>query len=199
MQHSQTDILETGYWAHASAVIDSGAIIGHGTKIWHFAHIMPGSSIGRRCVIGQNVFVATGAVIGDSVKVQNNVSVYEGVVCEDDVFIGPSAVFTNVTNPRSSICRKHQYKPTVLRRGATIGANATIICGNEIGSYAMVGAGTVVTKPVPAFAIVAGNPARHIGWASKAGHRLSFSGGIAVCPEGGEKYRLKEGKICLCC
>ncbi len=185
-----------GYYAHPTAVIDEGALIGDGTRIWHFTHIMPGCRIGKECTIGQNVMIASHVQIGDHVKIQNNVSVYEGLLLEDDVFIGPSVVFTNVINPRSRVSRKHEYKTTRVRRGASIGANATILCGNEIGAYAMVGAGAVVTKPVPDHAIVTGNPARQSGWVSAHGEKLQFDDrGRAVCPVTGETYRLTNGKV----
>ena len=181
------------YIAHATAVIDEGCEIGLETRIWHFSHIMPGAIIGERCNIGQNVVISTGVILGNNVKVQNNITLYDGVVCEDDVFLGPAMVFTNVINPRSAIVRKQDRVPTYVRKGASIGANATIICGNEIGEYAMVGAGAVVTKPVKAFSLVAGNPAKPIGWVSEAGHRLEFDEkGEAVCKEGGERYRLVQ-------
>lgn len=186
------------YFAHPTAVIDEGCTIGRGTKIWHFSHLMPGCRVGERCNIGQNVLVASGVVLGDNVKVQNNVSIYTGVTCEDDVFLGPSMVFTNVINPRSHVSRKHEYRPTIVRRGASIGANATIVCGNEIGEYAMVGAGAVITKPVKPYALVVGNPARQVGWVSRNGHRLHFGPeGLAACPETGERYRLDEGSVAV--
>ena len=181
---------------HPSSFIDPGAVIGEGTRIWHFCHIMPDSIIGKNCSLGQNVVVMSGAILGDNVKVQNNVSIYTGVTCEDDVFIGPSAVFTNVINPRSAIVRKHEYQKTLVCRGATIGANATIICGIEIGAYAFIGAGAVVTKDVPPYALVVGNPSRQTGWMSAFGHKLRFDHqGIALCPESGVTYFLKEGKV----
>ena len=184
------------YFAHETAVIDEGCTIGRGTKIWHFSHLMSGCRIGERCNIGQNVVVSPGVVLGTNVKVQNNVSIYTGVTCEDDVFLGPSMVFTNVINPRSHVSRKHEFRPTIVRRGASIGANATIVCGNEIGEYAMVGAGAVITKPVKPYALVVGNPARQVGWVSANGHRLHFdSEGRATCPETGERYRLKDGSV----
>ena len=186
------------YFAHPTAVIDEGCTIGRGTKIWHFSHLMPGCRVGERCNIGQNVLVASGVVLGDNVQVQNNVSIYTGVTCEDDVFLGPSMVFTNVINPRSHVSRKHEYRPTIVRRGASIGANATIVCGNEIGEYAMVGAGAVITKPVKPYALVVGNPARQVGWVSRNGHRLHFGPeGLATCPETGERYRLDEGSVAV--
>lgn len=183
---------------HPTAIIDPGASIGEGTKIWHFSHVMPDSIIGKNCSLGQNVVMMSGASLGDNVKVQNNVSIYTGVHCEDDVFLGPSMVFTNVINPRSAIVRKHEYKPTYVRKGATIGANATILCGIEIGEYAFIGAGAVVTKHVPAYALVMGNPARQTGWMSRNGHKLKFDeNGIGVCPESGETYVLKDGYVNL--
>ncbi|MFL5742344.1 MAG: acyltransferase [Flavisolibacter sp.] len=184
------------YYAHPTAVVDEGSEIGEGVKIWHFSHIMPRCTIGDRCNIGQNVVVSPGVVLGTNVKVQNNVSIYEGVICEDDVFLGPSMVFTNVTNPRSAIIRKHEYKQTLVRKGASIGANATIVCGNEIGEYALIGAGAVVTKPVAPFALVMGNPARQAGWVSEYGHRLEFNKeGVAQCKESGERYQLRNNKV----
>ncbi|MGB4903103.1 MAG: acyltransferase [Saprospiraceae bacterium] len=183
---------------HPTAIIDPGASIGEGTKIWHFSHVMPDSIIGKNCSLGQNVVMMSGASLGDNVKVQNNVSIYTGVHCEDDVFLGPSMVFTNVINPRSAIVRKHEYKPTYVRKGATIGANATILCGIEIGEYAFIGAGAVVTKHVPAYALVMGNPARQTGWMSRNGYKLKFDeNGIGVCPESGETYVLKDGYVNL--
>lgn len=184
------------YQAHETAVIDKGCQIGAGTRIWHFSHIMPDCVIGERCNIGQNVVISPGVVLGNNVKIQNNVSVYTGVVCEDDVFLGPSCVFTNVLNPRSAIPRKDQYRKTLVRRGATIGANATIVCGHTIGEYALIGAGAVVTKDVPPYALVVGNPSRQIGWVSEYGYRLRFDEkGEARCPESGERYLLKEGGV----
>ena len=184
------------YFAHPSAIIDENSKIGEGTKIWHFSHIMSECIIGERCNIGQNVVVSPGVVLGDNVKVQNNVSIYTGVICEDDVFLGPSMVFTNVINPRSAIIRKDEYKKTIVRKGASIGANATVVCGNEIGQYAMIGAGAVITKEVPAYALVYGNPARQNGWVSEYGHKLNFdSEGFAVCPESGEKYLLLNNEV----
>jgi UDP-2-acetamido-3-amino-2,3-dideoxy-glucuronate N-acetyltransferase len=181
------------YQAHETAVIDEGARIGAGTKIWHFSHIMPGAVLGERCNIGQNVVVSPGVVLGANVKVQNNVSIYEGVTCDDDVFLGPSCVFTNVTNPRSAINRRGQYARTHVGRGASIGANVTIVCGHDIGPYAFIGAGAVVTKNVPAYALVVGNPARQMGWMSAYGHRLEFNqNGRATCPESGEAYKLTQ-------
>jgi UDP-2-acetamido-3-amino-2,3-dideoxy-glucuronate N-acetyltransferase len=184
------------YFAHPTAVIDDGCQIGEGTRIWHFSHIMPGSSIGRACNIGQNVVVSPGVRLGNNVKVQNNVSIYTGVVCEDDVFLGPSMVFTNVVNPRSAIVRKDQYQETLVKKGASIGANATIICGNEIGAYAMIGAGAVITRSVPAYALVVGNPGKQTGWVSEWGYRLEFDdSGIAICPESSQRYELAENKV----
>lgn len=184
------------YFAHETAVIDEGCQIGDNTHIWHFSHIMKGAVIGKNCNIGQNVVISPQVVLGNNVKVQNNVSVYTGVTCEDDVFLGPSAVFTNVINPRSAIVRKEQYAPTKVFRGASIGANATIICGINIGKFAMVGAGTVVTKNVPPYALVVGNPARQTGWVSEYGHKLCFDAdGVAFCPESNEKYILKENNV----
>lgn len=184
------------YFAHATAIIEDKCEIGEGTKIWHFSHIMGGSKIGRGCNIGQNVVVSPGVTLGDNVKVQNNVSIYTGVICEDDVFLGPSMVFTNVINPRSAINRKDQYMKTTVRTGASIGANATVICGNEIGKYAMIGAGAVITKLVPAYALFYGNPARQMGWVSEFGHKLQFDeNGIGICPESGEKYRLFDNHV----
>ncbi len=184
------------YFAHPTAVVDDGAQIGDGTKIWHFSHIMNGCTIGEQCNIGQNVVVSPGVHLGRNVKVQNNVSIYTGVVCEDDVFLGPSAVFTNVINPRSAIVRKDEYRTTLIRRGASIGANSTIVCGNEIGAYAMIGAGAVITRPVPPYALVVGNPARQTGWVSEYGHKLCFTPvGTAVCPESGQKYVLENGAV----
>ena len=181
---------------HPTAVIDEGAQIGASTRIWHFCHLMPGSRIGERCVLGQNVFVDNNALIGNGVKIQNNVSVYNGVELEDDVFLGPSMVFTNVINPRSFIERKQEFRKTLIRKGATIGANATILCGIEIGAYAMVGAGAVVTKSVPDYALMTGNPARQTGWVSKAGNTLHFDEkGVAICPESGGTYKLKTDRI----
>jgi UDP-2-acetamido-3-amino-2,3-dideoxy-glucuronate N-acetyltransferase len=179
------------YFVHETAVIDEGCRIGKGSKIWHFSHVMKGSVIGENCNLGQNVVISPDVIIGRNVKVQNNVSIYTGVICEDDVFLGPSMVFTNVINPRSHILRRDQYMTTLVRKGATIGANATVVCGNEIGEFAFIGAGTVVTKNVPAYALFVGNPGRQAGWMSEFGHRLHFDdGGIAICPESHEKYQL---------
>lgn len=188
----------TTYFAHETAVIDAGCTIGEGTKIWHFSHVMPNCTIGNNCNIGQNVVVSPEVILGNNVKIQNNVSLYTGVICEDDVFLGPSMVFTNVMNPRSAVNRRDQYAKTIVRKGASIGANATIVCGNDIGQYAFIGAGSVVTKEVPPYALVVGNPARQIGWMSAFGHRLSFDQhGKAVCPESGENYTLIEGQVKL--
>ena len=184
------------YTAHPTAVIDEGCTIGEGTRIWHFSHIMPGCVIGEGCNIGQNVVVSPGVKLGRNVKVQNNVSIYTGVECEDDVFLGPSMVFTNVINPRSAVARRDQYQRTLVKRGATIGANATIVCGHDIGRYAFIGAGAVVTREVPDFALVVGNPARQSGWMSEHGHKLTFDAkGEATCPESGQRYELKNGKV----
>lgn len=177
------------YFAHPTAIVDEGCEIGERVKIWHFSHIMTGCRIGDDCNLGQNVVVSPKVVLGRNVRVQNNVSIYEGVVCEDDVFLGPSMVFTNVINPRSAVSRKHEYLKTHVRKGASIGANATIVCGNEIGEYAFIGAGTVITKPVPAYALIVGNPGKQIGWMSEYGHRLHFDQqGLAKCKESGEQY-----------
>jgi UDP-2-acetamido-3-amino-2,3-dideoxy-glucuronate N-acetyltransferase len=184
------------YYAHETAIIDEGCKIGKGTKIWHFSHIMTNCVIGENCNIGQNVVVSPDVVLGNNVRVQNNVSIYTGVVCEDDVFLGPSMVFTNVINPRSAISRKNEYKQTHVGKGASIGANATIVCGHNIGNYAFIGAGAVVTKEVKPYSLVLGNPARHIGWMSEYGHRLNFNGdGVAICPESGEKYSIKDNQV----
>ncbi|MFK8102515.1 MAG: acyltransferase [Saprospiraceae bacterium] len=186
------------YFAHETAVIDEGCQIGTGTKIWHFSHVMSNCVIGDNCNIGQNVVVSPQVILGKNVKVQNNVSIYTGVICEDDVFLGPSMVFTNVMNPRSAVNRKNEYRQTHVRKGASIGANATIVCGHEIGSYAFIGAGAVVTKPVPAFALVVGNPAQHIGWMSIHGHRLHFDeNNRATCPETHEAYILENNQVKL--
>ena len=184
------------YFAHQTAVIDDNCEIGEGTKIWHFSHIMSGCTIGKQCNIGQNVVISPKVFLGNNVKVQNNVSIYTGVICEDDVFLGPSMVFTNIVNPRSAIIRKDQYKETIVRKGASIGANATIICGNEIGQYAMIGAGAVITKEVLPYALVYGNPARQYGWVSEYGHKLDFDNqGVGICPESGGKYLLKGDDV----
>ncbi|WP_456376007.1 acyltransferase [Lutibacter sp.] len=184
------------YFAHKTAVIDEGCEIGKGTKIWHFSHIMPKSKIGENCNIGQNVVISPEVVLGKNVKVQNNVSIYSGVICEDDVFLGPSMVFTNVINPRSAIIRRGEYSKTLVKKGASIGANATIVCGNNIGEYAFIGAGAVVTKQVLPYALVVGNPSKQIGWISEYGHRLEFDkNNIAICSESSEKYQLKENRV----
>jgi UDP-2-acetamido-3-amino-2,3-dideoxy-glucuronate N-acetyltransferase len=184
------------YFAHETAIVDEGCIIGVDTKIWHFSHIMPNCSIGNKCNIGQNVVISPGVVLGNNVKVQNNVSIYTGVICGDDVFLGPSMVFTNVINPRSAINRRDQYTKTYVGKGASIGANATIVCGHDIGEYAFIGAGAVVTKTVPAYALVVGNPAKQIGWVGEYGHRLVFNeNGIAVCHESQEEYQLNDNSV----
>jgi len=188
--------MNTDYYAHPSAILDEGCTIGAGSRIWHFCHLMPGARLGARCILGQNVFIADGVVLGNGVKVQNNVSLYSGVTCEDHVFIGPSAVFTNVRNPRAFIERKTEYRPTLLRRGCTIGANATIVCGITVGEYAFIGAGAVVTRDVLPYALVLGNPADQVGWVSERGLRLHFDeAGFAVCPESGEQYALDNGVV----
>lgn len=188
--------MKTNYFAHPTAVIDEGCEIGEGTKIWHFSHIMTGCKIGKNCNLGQNVVVSPEVILGNNVKVQNNVSIYTGVTCDDDVFLGPSMVFTNVINPRSAINRRNQYLKTHVGKGATIGANATIVCGHNIGEYAFIGAGAVVTKEVPPYALVVGNPARQIGWMSEYGHKLIFDdAGLAQCPESGEWYELKNNRV----
>ena len=187
---------EKKYFVHESSYVDDGCEIGTGVKIWHFSHIMGNCKIGDGCNIGQNVVVSPNVVLGKNVKVQNNISIYEGVICEDDVFLGPSMVFTNVINPRSALIRKHEYKTTLVRKGASIGANVTIVCGNEIGEYSFIGAGAVVTKAVPAFALVVGNPARQKGWISEYGHRLEFnSNNIAVCEESKQEYLLENNIV----
>ncbi len=184
------------YFAHETAVIDEGCEIGQGTKIWHFSHIMPNCKIAENCNIGQNVVISPEVILGKNCKVQNNVSIYTGVICEDDVFLGPSMVFTNVSNPRSAVNRRANYEKTLVQRGATIGANATIVCGNTIGAYAFIGAGAVITKDVASYALVVGNPARQIGWMSTYGHRLGFDKkGMATCPESGVTYELKNGIV----
>lgn len=184
------------YFAHETAVIDEGCTIGEGTKIWHFSHIMKNANLGERCNVGQNVVISPEVVLGKNVKVQNNVSIYTGVICEDDVFLGPSMVFTNVINPRSAVIRRNEYLKTQVGKGASIGANATIVCGNPIGKYAFIGAGAVVTKEVLSYALVVGNPAKQIGWISEFGHRLEFDeNNKATCPESGEIYRLKNNSI----
>lgn len=184
------------YFAHETAVIDAHCQIGNGTKIWHFSHIMSNCMIGESCNLGQNVVVSPEVILGRNVKVQNNVSIYTGVICEDDVFLGPSMVFTNVINPRSAINRKNEYLKTIVKKGATIGANATIVCGNNIGEFAFIGAGAVVTKEVMAYALVVGNPSKQIGWVSEYGHKLNFNAdGFATCKESGEEYQLKENSV----
>jgi UDP-2-acetamido-3-amino-2,3-dideoxy-glucuronate N-acetyltransferase len=184
------------YFAHHTAVVDEGCKIGKGTKIWHFSHIMTGCEIGENCNIGQNVVVSPQVKLGSNVKVQNNVSIYTGVVCEDDVFLGPAMVFTNILNPRSAVTRKGHYVTTIVEKGASIGANSTIICGNRIGRYSFIGAGAVVTKDVKPYALVVGNPAKHAGWMSEFGHKLIFdNNGMATCPESGERYRLENGGV----
>lgn len=186
----------THFFVHASSYIDDDVIIGEGTKIWHFCHIMSNSKIGKNCILGQNVMIADNVIIGNSVKVQNNVSIYEGVKCEDNVFIGPSAVFTNVLNPRSSVDRKAEFKETIVKTGATIGANATIVCGNNIGKFAFIGAGSLVNRDIKDFELVVGNPARHIGWMSELGERLEFNNnGIAKCKNDGNTYLLINDKV----
>ena len=188
--------MEQEYFSHESAIIDKGARIGKGSKIWHFCHVMGKSVMGENCNLGQNVFVADDVVLGNNVKVQNNVSIYSGVICEDDVFLGPSMVFTNIKNPRSAIVRKGEYARTLVRKGASIGANATVVCGNDIGRFAFIAAGAVVTKTVPDYALMVGAPAKQMGWMSEYGHRLEFDGtGKAKCPESNEEYVLKDGKV----
>ncbi len=187
---------QTDFFAHETAVVDPGCNIGQGTKIWHFTHIMPNCTIGERCNIGQNCVISPDVILGNNVKIQNNVSIYTGVICEDDVFLGPSMVFTNVINPRSAVIRRDQYSKTTVKRGTSIGANATIVCGNDLGEYCFIGAGAVVIKEVPAYGLIVGNPGRQIGWMSKFGHRLKFDqSGLATCPESGEKYELKDNKV----
>jgi UDP-2-acetamido-3-amino-2,3-dideoxy-glucuronate N-acetyltransferase len=189
-------MVQKEYFAHETAVIDEGCKIGKGTKIWHFTHIMSDAVIGENCNIGQNVVISPEVVLGNNVKIQNNVSIYTGVICENDVFLGPSMVFTNIVNPRSAIIRKHEYAKTLVKKGASIGANATIVCGHDIGEFAFIGAGAVVTKNVPAYALVVGNPAKQTGWMSEFGHRLKFDDyGIAVCPESKEQYQLKDNMV----
>lgn len=187
---------ESNYFAHETAVIDNDSTIGNGTKIWHFSHIMPNCTIGENCNLGQNVVVSPDVVLGKNVKVQNNVSIYTGVICEDDVFLGPSMVFTNIINPRSAVSRKNEYKKTIVKKGASIGANATIVCGNNIGEYAFIGAGAVVTKEILPYALVVGNPSKQIGWVSEFGHRLEFNeDGYAVCKESNHRYQLKNNRV----
>lgn len=188
--------MEREYFAHETAVIDDKCKIGKGTKIWHFSHIMSGSELGENCNIGQNVVISPGVKLGRNVKVQNNVSIYTGVICEDDVFLGPSMVFTNIVNPRSAVIRKDSYVSTIVEKGATVGANSTIVCGHRIGMYSFIGAGAVVTREVKPYALVVGNPARQTGWMSEYGHKLKFDdAGIAICPESGEKYRILDGNV----
>lgn len=188
--------METKFTAHPSAFIDEGCVIGEGTKIWHFSHIMPNCTIGKNCNIGQNVVISPDVVLGNNVKIQNNVSIYTGVSCDDDVFLGPSMVFTNVINPRSAVNRKSEYAKTHVGKGASIGANATIVCGHDIGAFAFIGAGAVVTKTVPAYALVVGNPAKQTGWMSEYGHKLKFDeNGHATCPESKQQYELRNGKV----
>jgi len=188
--------MKKNYFAHETAIIDKGCNIGEGTKIWHFSHIMSDCVLGENCNVGQNVVISPEVVLGKNVKIQNNVSIYTGVTCDDDVFLGPSMVFTNVTNPRSAVNRRGTYSKTHVGKGASIGANSTIICGHDIGEFAFIGAGAVVTKTVPAYALVVGNPAKQIGWMSEYGHRLEFDKNhIAVCPESNERYELKENKV----
>lgn len=196
MGRSNKNDLMKEYFAHETAVVDEGCSIGKGTKIWHFTHVMSNCVLGENCNLGQNVVVSPDVKLGNNVKVQNNVSIYTGVDCEDDVFLGPSCVFTNVTNPRSGVNRRGQYTKTLVKKGASIGANATIVCGHDIGEFAFIGAGAVVTKEVKPYALVVGNPAKQIGWMSEYGHRLNFdSEGIAVCEESGEKYQLKDDYV----
>jgi UDP-2-acetamido-3-amino-2,3-dideoxy-glucuronate N-acetyltransferase len=184
------------YYSHETAVIDEGCTIGEGVKIWHFSHVMPNCIIGEKCNIGQNVVISPDVVLGKNVKIQNNVSIYTGVVCEDDVFLGPSMVFTNVINPRSAVNRKNEYAKTTVKKGASIGANATIVCGHDIGAFAFIGAGAVVTKNVPDYALLVGNPAKQIGWVSEYGHRLNFDeNGVAICPETGQEYLKSNNEV----
>ena len=187
---------DKGFFAHETAVVDDGCKIGKGTRIWHFSHIMSGAILGENCNLGQNVLVSDDVILGNNVKVQNNLSIYTGVICEDDVFLGPSMVFTNIVNPWSAIVRKGEYVKTLVGKGASIGANATIICGNTLGEFCFIGAGAVVTKDVPRYALVVGNPGKQVGWMSEYGHRLHFDDvGLAICPESGEKYELKNGEV----
>ncbi len=188
--------MENNYFSHETAIVDDGCTIGAGAKIWHFSHIMSNCTIGENCNIGQNVVISPEVVLGKNVKVQNNVSIYTGVICEDDVFLGPSMVFTNVVNPRSGVNRRGQYSRTLVKKGASIGANATIVCGHDIGEFAFIGAGAVVTKEVPPYALVVGNPARQLGWMSEFGHRLKFDkDGYALCPESHETYKLEDNRV----
>ena len=187
---------DKGFFAHETAVVDDGCEIGKGTRIWHFSHVMSGARLGENCNLGQNVLVSDDVILGNNVKVQNNVSIYTGVICEDDVFLGPSMVFTNIVNPRSAVVRKGSYVKTLVGRGASIGANATIICGNSLGEFCFIGAGAVVTKDVPPYALVVGNPGKQVGWMSEYGHRLHFDDQhLAVCPESGDKYELINGEV----
>jgi UDP-2-acetamido-3-amino-2,3-dideoxy-glucuronate N-acetyltransferase len=187
---------DKGFFAHETAVVDDGCEIGKGTRIWHFSHVMSGARLGENCNLGQNVLVSDDVILGNNVKVQNNVSIYTGVICEDDVFLGPSMVFTNIVNPRSAVVRKGAYVKTLVGKGASIGANATIICGNNLGEFCFIGAGAVVTKDVPAYALVVGNPGKQVGWMSEYGHRLHFDEqNLAICPESGDKYKLKNGEV----
>jgi len=184
------------YFIHPAAIMDEGAKIGKGSKIWHFSHIMSDAVLGENCNLGQNVMVSPGVVLGNNVKVQNNVSLYTGVICEDDVFLGPSMVFTNIVNPRSAVVRRGQYTKTLVKKGVSIGANATIVCGHDIGEYAFIGAGAVVTKSVPPYALIVGNPGKQIGWMSEYGHRLHFDkDGFAICPESKERYQLENNQV----
>lgn len=184
------------YFAHETAIIDEGCKIGEGTKIWHFSHIMPNCVLGENCNVGQNCVISPEVRLGNNVKVQNNVSVYTGVICEDDVFLGPSMVFTNITNPRSAVNRREKYQKTTVKKGATIGANATIICGNDLGKFCFIGAGAVVTQSVKDYALIVGNPGKQIGWMSEFGHRLNFdSSGLAICPESKEQYKLENNEV----
>lgn len=186
----------TNFFVHESSIIDKGAIVGNGTKIWHFCHVFAKAKIGENCVLGQNVMVANNVVLGNNVKIQNNVSIYEGVICEDDVFLGPSMVFTNVINPRSVVNRKHEFKKTLVEKGATIGANATIVCGNTIGKYALIGAGSVITKNIQPYALMVGNPAKQIGWVSENGQRLEFGESQkAICKETNDVYQLENNSV----
>ncbi|WP_298245920.1 acyltransferase [uncultured Christiangramia sp.] len=188
--------MEDKYFTHPTAVIDEGCEIAEGVKIWHFSHIMPNCKIGERCNIGQNVVVFPKVILGENVKIQNNVSIYTGVICEDDVFLGPSMVFTNVINPRSAVNRRGEYTRTTVKKGASIGANATVVCGKDVGRYAFIGAGAVVTKSIADYALVVGNPAKQIGWVSEYGHKLQFNDqGMAVCPETNQKYKLENAKV----
>lgn len=188
--------MDKEYFSHETAVIDKGSIIGKDVKIWHFSHIMPNCNIGDNCNIGQNVVVSPDVILGSNVKVQNNVSIYTGVICEDDVFLGPSMVFTNILNPRSAVNRKNKFTKTLVKKGASIGANATILCGNVIGKFALIGAGAVVTKDVKPYALVVGNPSKQIGWVSEYGHHLNFNeNGIAICPETNDEYLLTNNEV----